>query len=82
MLLWSTPERNLVCRLELLLDGAYGSGLRANGHIVRVRLMVIERSRRDFLKQASMLARGAEENLVVADNCFGKIRGIDGASMH
>ena len=49
--------------------------------------MVTEQSRRDFLKQASMLAaastsiltsaRAADEKTVVADTAFGKIRGID-----
>ena len=49
--------------------------------------MVIERSRRDFLKQASLLAtaagtilrsaQAADEKFVVADTAFGKIRGID-----
>jgi len=50
--------------------------------------MVIERSRREFLKQASMLAaastsilttaRGADNKYdVVADTAFGKIRGVD-----
>ena len=46
VLLLSTPGGNPV-PLE--------PGLHANGDIVRVRFMVIERSRRDFLKQASML---------------------------
>ena len=49
--------------------------------------MVIERSRRDFLKQASLLAaasgtilRSAQadnQKFVVADTAFGKVRGID-----
>src|SRR5882724_3851935 len=59
-------------------------GLHAITHIVRVRLMIIERSRRDFLKQASMLAAASGAILtrahgadVVADTTFGKVRGID-----
>src|SRR5438552_18353343 len=45
-----------------------------------------ERSRRDFLKQASMLAASgvfvprawaADEKFVVADTSFGKVRGVD-----
>ena len=49
--------------------------------------MVIERSRRDFLKQASLLAaasgtilrsaQAADEKFVVADTAFGKVRGMD-----
>jgi len=49
--------------------------------------MVIERSRREFLKQASLLAAasgailktagGADQKFVVADTAFGKIRGVD-----
>src|SRR6266850_5039651 len=49
--------------------------------------MVIERSRRDFLKQASIFvaasgaflksADGADETFVAADTAFGKIRGVD-----
>src|SRR5881394_3549699 len=51
------------------------------------RAMTLERSRRDFLKQASLLAaaspaflsraRGADEKFVVADTAFGKVRGVD-----
>src|SRR6185295_7889939 len=49
--------------------------------------MTLERSRRDFLKQASLLAaaspaflssaHGADETFAVADTAFGKIRGVD-----
>ena len=49
--------------------------------------MMIQRSRRDFLKQASLLAavsgttlrsaRGADQKFVVAETAFGKIRGTD-----
>jgi para-nitrobenzyl esterase len=49
--------------------------------------MVIERSRRDFLKQAPVLAavsgallssaQGADDKFVVAETAFGKVRGID-----
>jgi len=46
--------------------------------------MVLERSRRDFLKQASMLAAASGAILtsaqgadVVADTAFGKVRGVD-----
>jgi len=74
--------------MELLIAEIYeGRGLRANSHIVRVRLMVIERSRRDFLRQASLLAaasgtilrtaQGADEKFAVADTAFGKVRGVD-----
>jgi para-nitrobenzyl esterase len=48
--------------------------------------MILERSRRDFLKRAAALgassvllrnARGADEKFVVADTAFGKVRGTD-----
>ena len=46
--------------------------------------MVIERSRRDFLKQASLLAaasgtilRTAQGADVVVETAFGKVRGVD-----
>ena len=59
-------------------------GLRGISDIVRVRLMVIERSRRDFLKLAAAsgvvltTVRGADNKYdVVADTAFGKIRGVD-----
>src|ERR1700736_6470249 len=55
--------------------------------IERVRLMAMQRSRRDFLQQTFVLlaasgavlenAWGAEPRAVVADTSFGKIRGTD-----